>query len=101
LKNGSIIRGIIIEQVPNKSIKIETADKSVFVYQMDEITKITKEAYPMKSNRGQEGTGLKTGYLGLVELGGDFGIGTFQINRARLNIINGYQINPYFSAGMG
>lgn len=43
LKDGSIIRGMIIEQVPNKSIKIETADKSVFVYQMDVIEKITKE----------------------------------------------------------
>ena len=31
LKNGSIIRGVIIEQIPNKSIKIETSDKSVFV----------------------------------------------------------------------
>ena len=37
LKDGSIIRGMIIEQIPNKSIKIETADKSVFVYQMDVI----------------------------------------------------------------
>ena len=41
LKNGSIIRGVIIEQVPNKSIKIETADRNVFVYLMDEIEKIT------------------------------------------------------------
>lgn len=43
LKNGSIIRGTIIEQVPNESIKIQTGDKSVFVYQMDEVEKITKE----------------------------------------------------------
>lgn len=46
LKNGSIIRGVIIEQIPNKSIKIETSDKSVFVYQIDEIEKMTKEAKP-------------------------------------------------------
>ena len=31
LKNGSIIRGVIIEQVPNKFIKIETADKNIFL----------------------------------------------------------------------
>jgi len=37
LKNGSVIRGVIIEQVPNKSIKIEMADKSVFVYQRSEV----------------------------------------------------------------
>jgi hypothetical protein len=50
LKNGSIIRGIVIEQVPNKSIKIETSDRSVFVYQMDEIEKLTKEQVAGKNS---------------------------------------------------
>ena len=43
LKNGSIIKGTIIEQVPNESIKIQTADGSIFVYKMEEILKMTKE----------------------------------------------------------
>lgn len=43
LKSGSIIRGMIIEQVPNKSLKIQTKDGNVFVYKMDEVEKITKE----------------------------------------------------------
>ena len=43
LKNGSIIKGVIVEQIPNKQLKIETADGSVFVYQMDEIEKMAKE----------------------------------------------------------
>lgn len=43
LKNGSIIHGIIIEQVPNQSIKIKTNDGNVFVYKVEEIEKITKE----------------------------------------------------------
>src|SRR6187455_310216 len=43
LKNGSIIHGMIIEQIPNESIKIKTADRNVFVFRMDEIQKITKE----------------------------------------------------------
>jgi hypothetical protein len=43
LKNGSIIRGVIIEQVPNQSLKIQTQDKSVFVYRYEEIEKIIKE----------------------------------------------------------
>ncbi len=43
LKNGSRIKGILIEQIPNKSIKIQTKDGSVFHYNMDEIDKITKE----------------------------------------------------------
>jgi hypothetical protein len=43
LKNGSVIRGTVIEEVPNKSVKIQTADGSVFVYRMNEIEKLTKE----------------------------------------------------------
>ncbi len=50
LKNGSIIRGLIIEQTPNKTIKLETADRNVFIYQMDEIEKLTKEQSNIKSN---------------------------------------------------
>jgi hypothetical protein len=43
LKNGSIIRGMIIEQIPNEQVKIKTSDGSVFVYTMDQVLKITKE----------------------------------------------------------
>lgn len=44
LKNGSVIRGIIIEQIPNQTLKIQTKDGSVFVYNLSEVQKITKEA---------------------------------------------------------
>ena len=43
LKNGSIIRGIIVEQIPFKSIKISTLGGSELIYTMDEIVRITKE----------------------------------------------------------
>ncbi len=43
LKNGSIIVGSIIEQVPNENLKIQTKDGSVFVYPMTDISRITKE----------------------------------------------------------
>lgn len=105
LKNGSIIRGILIEQVPNKSIKVETADGSVFVYQIDDVEKITKER-PVRNRTGLMGdsledVGLKSGYKGIVELGYQFGVGSLGMDRLKLNIINGYQFNPYFSAGVG
>ena len=73
LKNGSIIRGVIIEQVPNKSIKIETADRSVFVYQIDEIEKIAKEE--KVSNKNNESV-RKKGFIGL-ELGANIPVGKF------------------------
>ncbi len=43
LKNGSVIRGSVIEQIPDKSVKIQTSDKSIFVYEINEVEKITKE----------------------------------------------------------
>ena len=49
LKNGSIIRGVIIEQIPNNSITIQTADGNVFIYRMDEVETISK--IPLQSQR--------------------------------------------------
>jgi TM2 domain-containing membrane protein YozV len=43
LKNGSIIRGIIIEQIPNQSLKIQTKDGSVYTYNIADVEKMTKE----------------------------------------------------------
>jgi hypothetical protein len=43
LKNGKYIHGIIIEQIPNQSIKIRTIDKKVTEYKFDEIEKMAKE----------------------------------------------------------
>lgn len=108
LKNGSIIRGIIIEQVPNKSIKIETVGRNVFVYQMDEIEKFTKELCQVKagnsirqSDSSLDSKFLKTGYKGVIEFGYQIGIADYGMDRLKLNIINAYQINPNFSIGVG
>ena len=43
LKNGDIVWGTIVEQIPGESLKIQTADGSVFVYAINEISKIVKE----------------------------------------------------------
>ena len=43
LKNGSVIRGTIVEQVPGESLKVQTANGSIFVYTLDEVEKMTKE----------------------------------------------------------
>ncbi len=46
LKNGGVIRGLIIEQKPNESLKIQTVDGNVFVYKMDEVDKVTLVCAP-------------------------------------------------------
>jgi sRNA-binding regulator protein Hfq len=43
LKNGSVVKGQIIENIFNDKIKIQTSDGSIFVYKYTEIEKITKE----------------------------------------------------------
>ncbi|MGC8865532.1 MAG: hypothetical protein ACP5O2_07405 [Bacteroidales bacterium] len=40
LKNGSVVRGLIVEETPLVSLKIQTADRSIFVFRLDEIEKI-------------------------------------------------------------
>lgn len=43
LKDGSIYRGVIIEQIPNKSLKIQTVGGNVFAVKMEDVEKMTKE----------------------------------------------------------
>ena len=51
LKNGETVRGTIIEQIPGESLKIQTADGSVFVYTIYEIAEISREPV-MKMEEG-------------------------------------------------
>ena len=48
LKDGSIIRGTIIEKISGESLKIRTRGGNVFVFTMDVIAKVSKE--PVKKN---------------------------------------------------
>ncbi len=73
LKNGSIVRGTIIEQIPNESIKIETSDGSVFVFKMSDVEKITKEqapsSKPAKNETHSPSAPMASSYLVLNPLG--------------------------------
>lgn len=64
LKNGSVIKGEIIEQVPGQSLKVKTKDGNIFVYSVDEVEKITKESSVVDD-------GSKGAHKGL-----DFGVST-------------------------
>jgi hypothetical protein len=67
LTDGSVIRGMIIEQFPNKSLKIETRDGSIFGIDFSRIQKITKEeATPSRrsgGNSGSTGTRMVASFL--------------------------------------
>ena len=50
LKNGSTIRGDIIEMVPGETVKIMTTDGSVFVHDYADVQKFTKEQSVSSTN---------------------------------------------------
>lgn len=122
LKNGSVIRGTIIEQVPNKTIKIQTKDRNIFVYNMDEVEKIAKEEIKQEteatksSDKKFDNASVKeSGFSNITEIGGIFGVGnsvqtnpntddirfTNKTNLFSLTTINGYQINRHGFIGLG
>ena len=51
LKDGQVIKGTIVNQVPNKSIDIKKADGQTYYYRMDQISKITNGE--VKQNKNQ------------------------------------------------
>jgi hypothetical protein len=46
LKNGSVIRGSIVEFVPDSSVRVLTADSSLFVFNMTEVARVSRETRP-------------------------------------------------------
>jgi hypothetical protein len=105
LKDGSIIRGVILEEVPGETYKIEIAGGSVLVFEADEVKKIVREI-------GESGTGgtyssfyeylgryrpFLFGFAGIVGrhsawdgmtiYGGEFTVG--------------WRINPLYAAALG
>ena len=105
LKNGSIIRGDIIEQIPNESLKIQTADGNIFFYKIEEVAKITKEVTPQ--NRSQqkhsqnEVYDITPCYLGFVDFGYTIKTGKYGEDRLEFLTSHGNQQNPYFYLGVG
>ena len=51
LKNGSVIYGTIIEQIPGQRVKIQARDGSIFIYTADEISRITREKAPQQERQ--------------------------------------------------
>jgi len=115
LKNGSMIRGIIIEQVPNQSLKIRTSDGSVFVYNISDVEKMTREEPVVQQERyyGQNTRNIRNtrnytvipsnktlrGYKGFVDAGYTFS--SEYEDRVEISTSHGYQFNNYLFVGGG
>lgn len=103
LKDGTVIKGIITEQVPNQYLKIQTADGKTFTYNMEDVEKMTKEVILYDKNpylSSNKEYKIK-GYRGFVDLGYTIGVGTYDLDRIELTTSHGYQFSSYFFAGIG
>ncbi len=56
LRNGSMIRGSVLEQEVGKSIKVQTQDGSIFIYSMSEVERIAKDKEPVRQRNTNAGT---------------------------------------------
>lgn len=95
LKNGSILRGEIIERSSNGRLKIQTVGRNVLVVELEEVEKIGREEIPTSSapqHYKSEGYFNTTG-IGMLR-GGDETTAAFQM-------INGYRFSSRFAAGLG
>ena len=54
LNDGSILRGVITEQIPGQSVLIQTRDGNVFRITMERISRMTRESRPGQSMNGRE-----------------------------------------------
>jgi hypothetical protein len=99
LKNGSVIRGMIIEQTPNVSVKIKTKDGSVFAYKYEEIEKFAKEEvkgslYGDEFKKiGTDGFIAKKFYISPKAGYGDWGSVTYGLSFE-------YSVSNYFGIGI-
>jgi hypothetical protein len=112
LKNGSIIHCMIVELVPNETIKIKTVNNDVILFKMDEIEKITREESASMNTQRERVTdeNVKTdGFTTMIEFvygnaeASDLVSAYYAFDKPSLGIVtvNGYMFNPHLSVGIG
>jgi hypothetical protein len=111
LKNGSVIRGEIIEQKIGDNLKIQLLGGSVFVFAETELDSIKREAVFTKLKDKSDYFAKTKGYRNMTE--GGFIIGHEFSNDwwggyssrtdwgVMLHTVNGYQFNRYLYTGIG
>jgi len=111
LKDGKILKGLIIEQIPGQSLKIQSKDGMVYSVQITDVAKITKEGvsesdaiylspkkdeFPRFSNSTEIvysfGIGQVTG--GPVKLPND-------LSSWEIRTVNGFRLSNGFGCGIG
>ncbi len=94
LKNGSILKGTLVEQ-SDTLVKIETCCGSIFAFKPNEILKMDQETY--RSEKALK----EKGYLNYTSMGVLIGTGRVE-KEAPFSLLmeHNYRFNKYFSAGL-
>ena len=99
LKNGSIIRGTILEQKPGEYVKIESRCSNIWVFRSDEIARVIKEEVPV-TDKGE--TTRANGFLNITDMGILAGKGKETRDAPfSLHTINGYRFKNRIFCGAG
>lgn len=121
LKNGGILRGSVLEQVPGETLKIETIGRNVFVVQMADVARIAKEPVapatasapmPTPTLDTREKTAdlpasdkkisiIVEGNVGVVASGGDDGLRNGSVVAFGLQAAVDYRLSPSIHVGLG
>lgn len=109
LKSGVSVTGKIIEE-SGDSMKIQTAEGDIFIYRINEISRIdgrdsfVAEKEPKKSLSRSTGNGYGDfkGYRSIIEFSGSAGTGSgWGCSRLSLSYVGGYNLGSYFYGGLG
>lgn len=106
LTNGSIYRGVIIEQVPNESLKIQIMGGSIIAVNLKDVLKLTKET-PYKATTLQSApTAEKAPREKMpfeIRKKGYFFQGQLMLESLQggLRIVNGYRFGQFGHVGIG
>ena len=94
LKNGSIVRGELVESIPNEKVSIKTSDGSIIVYTADEVASIVKDKEYTTAPQASTRYLASRGYRGFVDITPSWGFIGF-------NTMHGYQFSHNFFLGGG
>lgn len=109
LNNGSVIKGVIENEVPNVSVTIRSVNGEVYTYPAIEVRKVARGKDPKipdtskAKNPHVEYTHNDTGFWFVAELQGGYScrVNKGNVGLMELDAVIGYRVNEYFRFGVG
>lgn len=102
LKTGSIVRGKILEIVPEDHVKIEDLSGNLWFFKISEVEKISSEPYQFSKKLHTGPIGFEPGYVNMTSIGFLAGsANNEQVAPFSLLTVNGYRTSSGFFAGIG